>query len=279
MCGHVNTIFNHISSSHSKDAICVLEDLPNNEEWLTIPNDVPNITEDSEDSYWPNLEASIDNDKIKFKDLSIECVVCRTDVTIFPKDHVVDEEVGESHRAVILPCGHIFGASCVKQYFDMKTEQRQPASCIKCRAACYHPACGHPFYGAPMPCSIPRMAFTPHIVGKGGSIDPLCKLCNIRRAVSDITVEVKRAPDRTKAMDEFLGVVLEIDGESYPNTLACIDGIRRGSLERVYFPESVVDLFAHYQDLIEEKENGQDYWVGGHLGQWGAKLYVRKQHD
>ncbi|KAF5684466.1 hypothetical protein FDENT_6697 [Fusarium denticulatum] len=277
MCGHVNTIFNHISSSHSKDTICVLEDLPNNKEWLSIPNDIPNITEDSEDSYWPNLEASIDNEKIKFKDVSIECVVCRTDVTIFPKDHVVDEEVGESHRAVILPCGHIFGASCVKQYFDMKTEQRQPASCIKCRAPCYHPACGHAFYGAPMPCSIPRMAFTPHVVGKGGSIDPLCKPCNIRRAVSAITAEVKRAPDRTKAMDEFLGVVLTIDGQSY-NT-ASIDGFRPGSLERVYFPESVAGHFAHYQDLIEEKENGQDWWVGGHLGQWGAKLYVRKQHD
>ncbi|KAF5554757.1 hypothetical protein FPHYL_8379 [Fusarium phyllophilum] len=278
MCGHINTLFNHISSSHSKDTICVLEDLPNNEEWLRIPKDVPNITEDSEDSYWPNLEASIDNNKIKFKDVSIECVVCRTDVTIFPKDHVVDDEVGESHRAVILPCGHIFGASCVKQYFDMKTEQRQPASCIKCRAACYHPACGHPFYGQPMPCSIPRMGFTPHVVGKGGSIDPRCKLCTIRKVGRDILVEVRRAPDRPKAVDEYLGVVLEIDGISYTSR-ECSDGMRRGSLERVYFPASVAGLLADYRDRMEEKENGQDYWVSSHLGQWGVRLYVPKQKN
>ncbi|KAG9504800.1 hypothetical protein J7337_004778 [Fusarium musae] len=278
MCGHVNTIVNHISAIHSKDTICVLKDLPNNEEWLAIPNDVPNITEDSEDSYWPNLEASIDNDKIKFKDVSIECVVCRTDVTIFPKDHVVDEEVGESHRAVILPCGHIFGASCVKQYFDMKTEQRQPASCIKCRAACYHPACGHPFYGEPVPCSIPRMAFTPHVVGKGGSIDERCRFCTIQKVGLDILLEVKRAPDRPKTVDEFLGVVLKIDGKSYTDK-ACADGLRRGSLERVYFPSSVADLMEGYLDRLEEKEDGQDYWMSGRLGQFGVELYVHKQQD
>ncbi|KAF5597766.1 hypothetical protein FPANT_3999 [Fusarium pseudoanthophilum] len=35
-------------------------------------------------SYWPNLEGSINN-KIPSKNLSIECIVCRTDVTRFPK--------------------------------------------------------------------------------------------------------------------------------------------------------------------------------------------------
>ncbi|KAF5720685.1 hypothetical protein FMUND_4067 [Fusarium mundagurra] len=70
------------------DPICVLEDLPNNEEWCSISNDELTITEESEDSYWPNLEASIAK-KIKFKDVSIECVVCRTDVTVFPRDHIV----------------------------------------------------------------------------------------------------------------------------------------------------------------------------------------------
>ncbi|KAF5706296.1 hypothetical protein FMUND_11661 [Fusarium mundagurra] len=278
MCGHVNTIFNHISSTHSKDAICVPEDLPNNEEWLHIPNDEPIITEESEDSYWPNLEASIDSNKIKFKDVSIECIVCRTDVTIFPKDHVVDEEVGESHRAVILPCGHIFGASCVKQYFDMKTEQRQPACCIKCRAACYHPACGHPFYGAPMPCSIPGMAFTPHVVGKGGSIDERCRDCTIIKAGFDILVEVRRAPDRPKAVDEYLGVVLTID-DKITTSPQCWDGICRGSLEQVYFPASAADLMEGYRDRLEKKEDGQGYWISGRLGQFGVQLYVPKQEN
>ncbi|KAF4416103.1 hypothetical protein FACUT_12864 [Fusarium acutatum] len=278
MCGHITTIFQHISSTHSKDTICGLEDLHNNEEWCSIPNDEPTITEESEDSYWPNIEASIDNNKIKFKDLSIECVVCRTDVTIFPKDHVIDEEVGESHRAVVLPCGHIFGASCVKQYFDMNKEERTLSSCIKCRAACYHPACGHPFYGEPMPCSIPGMAFTPHVVGKGGSIDKRCKLCTYENVVLDITTEIKRAPDRTKAMDEFLGVVLKIDGKFYTNA-ACINGIRRGSLEPVYFPTSVADLLVGYRDRLEKKEDGQDYWISGRLGQFGVQLYVPKQQN
>ncbi|KAF4490520.1 hypothetical protein FAGAP_10700 [Fusarium agapanthi] len=277
MCGHINTLFNHIALTNSKDTICVLEDLNNNEKWCQIPKDEPVITEDSGESYWPNLEASINN-KLKFKDVSIECVVCRTDVTIFPQDHVVDEEVGESHRAVILPCGHIFGASCVKQYFDMKTQEGRLASCIKCRAACYHPACGCPFYGAPMPCSIPGMAFTPPVVGKGGSIDKRCKRCTIRKAMLDIIAEVKRAPDRPKAADEFLGVALQIDGISY-TTRECSEGVRRGSLERVYFPDSVVEHLVGYKDRMEKKENGQDYWVSAHLGQWGAKLYVPKQQD
>ncbi|KAI1042853.1 hypothetical protein LB505_001139 [Fusarium chuoi] len=278
MCKHVTTLFRHISSTHSKDTICVLEDLNNNEDWCKIPDDTPNITEDSEDSYWPNLEASIDSNKVQFKDLSIECAVCRTDVTIFPQDHVVEEEVGESHKAVILPCGHIFGASCVKRYFDMKSQERAHAFCIKCRAPCYHPACGHPFYGEPMPCSVPRMAFTPHVVGKGGSIDQRCQTCTYKNVIMDIIAEVKRAPDRTKAMDEFLGVVLKIKDKSY-TLRACIEGLDRGVLEQVYLPESVGDLLAGYKDRLEKKENGQDYWISGPLGDWGVIIYAPKQQD
>ncbi|KAF5538950.1 hypothetical protein FMEXI_9170 [Fusarium mexicanum] len=278
MCGHTTTLLNHVSSLHSKDTTCVPEDLNNNEKWCQPPDDEPVITDDSGESYWPNLKASIDNGKLKFKDVSIECVVCQTDVTVFPHEHVVDEEVGESHRAVILPCGHIFGASCVKQFFDMKTQEGQPATCIKCRAACYHPACGHPFYGEPMPCSIPRMGFTPHVVGKGGSIDERCEQCTIQKAIADINAEVERAPDRPKAADEFSGVALEIDGISY-TSLGCAAGDRLGLLEQVPFPDSVVDFIVGYKDRLEEKENGQDYWVSGYLGQWGAKLYVPKQKD
>ncbi|KAM5519198.1 hypothetical protein FOXYSP1_09983 [Fusarium oxysporum f. sp. phaseoli] len=271
MSGHLSTLLHHISSTHSKDTMCVLENLNNDTEWCSIPNDVPNITEESEDSYWPNLEASIDNNEIEFKDISIECVVCRSNVTIFPKDHVVDEEVGESHRAVILPCGHIFGASCVKRFFDMKTEEGARASCIKCRAACYHPHpdCGHPFYGEPMPSHKPGMAFTPHVVGKGGKIDLCCKMCTYKNAIYDITAEIQRAPDLPEDMKKSLGVVLTVDGKSYTTRRVVMS-----RLQEVYFPTSIADLFVEYKNRLEEKEDGQDYWISGYLSQCKVKLYV-----
>ncbi|KAF5624927.1 hypothetical protein F52700_9302 [Fusarium sp. NRRL 52700] len=276
MSGHITTLINHISAIHCKDTKCVL--LNNNEKWLTTPDDEPTITEEAQDSYWPNLEASIDSNKIQFKDLSIECDVCRTDVTIFPKDHVVDKEVGESHRAVILPCGHIFGASCVKRYFDIKSEEGSLATCIKCRAACYHPACGHPFYGEPMPCSIPGMAFTPHVVGKGGMIDHRCMPCTMARIISDISGAVKAAPDRPRAMDEFLGVVLVVGDKEYamPESL---DVMERQPMKLAYIPDSVLESFADYRERIERRENGQDFWISGYIGQWGVKLLVRPPQD
>ncbi|KAF4954877.1 hypothetical protein FGADI_4979 [Fusarium gaditjirri] len=248
--------------------MCIMEN-PADRPWFIIPNDVPHVTEDSQNGYWPNIEASIDNNEFQFKDLSIECVVCRTDVTVFPKDHVVDEEVGESHRAVILPCGHIFGASCVKRFFDMKNEEGARASCIKCRAACYHPACGHPFYGEPMPSHVPGMAFTPHVVGKGGKIDMHCEKCTYKKAIYDIMAEVQGAPDATEAMKKSLVVILTAKDKSY-----VLRPVETSRLQRVYFPASVVDRFVEYMDRTEKDEAGQGYWISGRLTGCNVRLYV-----
>ncbi|KAH7248665.1 uncharacterized protein BKA55DRAFT_690778 [Fusarium redolens] len=224
--------------------------------WFIIPNDVPNVTEESKDTYWPNLVASINNNDIEFKDIAVECVVCRTNVTIYPKDHVVDEEVGESHRAVILPCGHIFGASCVKKFFDIKQREGARASCIKCRAACYHP---HPTC----------MAFTPHVVGKGGQIDDCCKMCSIKRAIADVTTELNRTSNLPEPLREFFGVVISFGGKNYTT---CRVEMER--LQEIYFPEPVGSLLDEYLERREKKEDSQGYWMSGLLSHCNVKLYV-----
>jgi hypothetical protein len=243
---------------------------PTDRPWFIIPNDIPNVTEESKDTYWPNLVASINNNDIEFKDIAVECVVCRTNVTIYPKDHVVDEEVGESHRAVILHCGHIFGASCVKKFFDMKQREGARASCIKCRAACYHPhpTCGHPFYGEFMPTHKPGMAFTPHVVGKGGQIDERCKMCSIKRAIADFTTELNRTSNLPEPLREFFGVVISFGGKNYTT---CRVEMER--LQEIYFPEPVGSLLDEYLERME-KEDSQGYWMSGLLSHCNVTLYV-----
>ncbi|EMT60805.1 hypothetical protein FOC4_g10012085 [Fusarium odoratissimum] len=120
-----------------------------------------------------------------------------------------------------------------------------------------------------MPSHKPGMAFTPHVLGKGGKIDDCCKMCTYKKAIYDITAEIQRAPDLPEDMKKSLGVVLTVDGKSYTTRRVVMS-----RLQEVYFPTSVADLFVEYKNRLEEKEGGQDYWISGYLSQCKVKLYV-----
>ncbi|KAF9765296.1 hypothetical protein IL306_002383 [Fusarium sp. DS 682] len=240
---------------------------PNSRPWFIIPNDVPNVVEESQDSYWPNLVASIDNNEIQFKDLEVECESCKDLVTIYNRDHVIDEEIGESHRGVILPCGHIFGASCIKYFFNMKEEENAEAFCPKCRAACVHPFgdCRHAFYGKSIPTHKPGIDSIPHILSKGGRIAQGCRACSIQFAIEDICKKLEEWQD----LPACFAVCLEVDREKHWS-----HQVEEADIQEVVFPSHMLDFIAEYKEIIEHIEDSPVVWMNDYISHCQFKLYV-----
>jgi hypothetical protein len=112
----------------------------------------PTMNEKRTETNWSLLKVYLENDKVSFSDLELICAVCRDPMSVLPDGHGHREEDDvNSHRAMILPCGHIFGNSCIKTAFSDGSDLRPV--CFMCRADLVHPGCQHIHLGQQMPCS------------------------------------------------------------------------------------------------------------------------------
>ncbi|EMT64320.1 hypothetical protein FOC4_g10010815 [Fusarium odoratissimum] len=107
--------------------------------------------------FWPRLRDSLIEDPKLFNHLHLECGICLTDMSIFPHDHTFSPDEGlttekkmMSHRARILPCGHMFGNKCLHTMIDealkdMEDGESPEIACPSCRVVFSpHSDCGHP---------------------------------------------------------------------------------------------------------------------------------------
>ncbi|KAF4332636.1 hypothetical protein FBEOM_13571 [Fusarium beomiforme] len=150
---------------------------------------------------------------VELKDLDIQCKSCRTEITVYKKDHVIDDEINESHRGVILPCGLIFGASCIKYFFKMKEEEGVTPFCMKCCTESVHPSpgCRHTFWGKSMPTHKPEMDSIPPVLREGGEIADRCKRCSTTKALQDVLLELEKMPGLPPQVTKF-SISIEVDG-------------------------------------------------------------------
>ncbi|KAK2675456.1 hypothetical protein RAB80_007641 [Fusarium oxysporum f. sp. vasinfectum] len=62
------------------------------------------INEKAKESFWPRLASDIERNNVEFRDLAPECGICGEDITVLPFDHKLQNDKGDTHRGVILPC-------------------------------------------------------------------------------------------------------------------------------------------------------------------------------
>ncbi|KAF4496371.1 hypothetical protein FAGAP_7479 [Fusarium agapanthi] len=140
--------------------------------------------------FWPRLRDSLIEDPELFNHLHLECGICLTEMSIFRHDHTFSPDEGltpkekmRSHRARILPCGHMFGHKCLYTMIDEAVketeEERAPVlSCPSCREVFSpHRDCPHPHTGKFMPTTMEGVYKVPPTFSEGGVLSHSCGNC------------------------------------------------------------------------------------------------------
>ncbi|RGP77516.1 hypothetical protein FLONG3_4301 [Fusarium longipes] len=95
------------------------------------------------ETFFPTLMEILKEDPSAVERLNLECGICLEKMT--PKTPKPEGYLGLDHEAAILPCGHIFGNSCV---MNLAKCDHRDGTAHKC------PACRHPLQFTP--CGCPR---------------------------------------------------------------------------------------------------------------------------
>ncbi|KAF9769737.1 hypothetical protein IL306_012828 [Fusarium sp. DS 682] len=147
--------------------------------------------------YWPRLRDSLIEDPELFNYLHLECGICYDDMSIFPHEHTFDLETDSqdealSHRARILPCGHMFGSKCLHSLIDEAVQNMIPGyqgaiPCPVCRINfSWHDDCRHDHTGMPMPTTMAGVYAMPPTFLEGGVLADKCGNCQ----TSDIALAI-----------------------------------------------------------------------------------------
>ncbi|EWY97586.1 hypothetical protein FOYG_02405 [Fusarium oxysporum NRRL 32931] len=161
--------------------------------------------------FWPRLRDSLVEDPKLFNHLHLECGICLTGMSIFPHDHTFSPDEGltpekkmMSHRARILPCGHMFGNKCLHTMIDealkdMEDGESPEIACPSCRVVFSpHSDCEHPHSGKFMPTTMEGVYAMPATLAEGGILSHRCGEC---LAVEIISVVAVLAPVFTPPLD------------------------------------------------------------------------------
>ncbi|KAF5692890.1 hypothetical protein FDENT_2462 [Fusarium denticulatum] len=149
--------------------------------------------------FWPRLRDSLIEDPELFNHLHLECGICLNDMSIFRHDHTFSPDEGltpkqkmMSHRACILPCGHMFGHKCLYTMIDevvKETEEgRVPIlSCPSCRVVFSpHRDCPHPPSGKFMPTTMEGVYKIPPTFSESGVLSHSCGQCIAIETISAV---------------------------------------------------------------------------------------------
>ncbi|KAI1052426.1 hypothetical protein LB507_007625 [Fusarium sp. FIESC RH6] len=113
-----------------------------------IENDLtdtePSNTDPITNTNWPTLLREVQDDPDNKRVLRLTCDICFELMATSP-----GQDPGNlCHEAIILPCGHMFGQSCIEEWIQSKERRHYKYSCPKCRAVmkpfvkCHHPIRG-----------------------------------------------------------------------------------------------------------------------------------------
>jgi hypothetical protein len=98
------------------------------------------------ETFFPNLLETLKEDPSAAERLDLECGVCLEKMTVNDevKIRVTDDEIDVVHGAYILPCGHMFGFSCITQLASRQLRAGADHTCPTCRHRLHYIPCHCP---------------------------------------------------------------------------------------------------------------------------------------
>ncbi|KAJ4268933.1 hypothetical protein NW762_003004 [Fusarium torreyae] len=225
-------------------------------------------------TYWPILRDYLLENPNLYETLHLECGICLEEMTVFPHEHSYDPEMYHmSHRARILPCGHMFGSKCAFVMIDEAIANDQPICCPICRSDfSRHQDCGHAHTGMPMPTNIDVIKAFPPTLSEGGAVADKCGDCQVTEILLGINY---LAPTLLSSIDieegEFLGVAAHTLGRRWAITQMAEDGMETHLVQNIHLGSSLQRII----DVIKQhlRESSSKNWRS--LDLTGFDLEVR----
>ncbi|KAM0232823.1 hypothetical protein ACHAPO_007649 [Fusarium lateritium] len=152
------------------------------------PATLNNVTP-ADSTWWPPLRTALLSGELKPEDLKIDCAICLERCTVLGREV---KEHGLTHTAVILPCGHILGHSCINKHLWHLLKKEGKARCPFCREKFHHTECGHicSVYSIPLDEELTKTI--PEILGRGGSISTKCHECWLRGLAENLKRTIRK---------------------------------------------------------------------------------------
>ncbi|RYP00847.1 hypothetical protein DL766_001037 [Monosporascus sp. MC13-8B] len=147
------------------------------------PEEVEHVEEMiTECDYWPQVYCHLENRNANGKKaprLELTCRICLSSVLKFPDAIMSNCDDWPVEELTVAPCGHIFGASCLRSWTDAKFMSREIPACPTCRFPLIHHACGHFIrvreFSSDELLGLARKV--PISVPQGGRVHPYCSGC------------------------------------------------------------------------------------------------------
>ncbi|EKJ74872.1 hypothetical protein FPSE_04908 [Fusarium pseudograminearum CS3096] len=149
----------------------------------------PTMNEMRAETNWPVLKSYLEDGKVSFEDLKLPCGICRDTMTVLPSQHQTDED-GMTHSAMIFPCGHIFGKSCIELAFAEGSDLGRV--CFACRADITYTECKHVHAGTSVPSTKEGIKDIPGILSKEGEMAERCGGCLLEYTSDKLIDEVSK---------------------------------------------------------------------------------------
>ncbi|RYP42976.1 hypothetical protein DL770_011897 [Monosporascus sp. CRB-9-2] len=148
-----------------------------------VPEEVEPVEEViTECDYWPQVYCHLENrhaNREKARRLELTCSICLSSVLKFPDSIMSNCDDRPVEELTVAPCGHIFGASCLRSWTDAKFVSREIPACPTCRFPLLHHACGHFIrvreFSSDGLLGLARKVPIP--VPQGGRVHPYCSGC------------------------------------------------------------------------------------------------------
>ncbi|KAF5021286.1 hypothetical protein F66182_6684 [Fusarium sp. NRRL 66182] len=168
------------------------------------------------ETWWPRFREAVEADIFKRRPIQLACSICQELITTNSSEPSHSNVDGTSHAAVIIPCGHIVGLSCLIRWLvHSNRPERNYSRCPACNAKCFHhPRCGHRCMGRMLPGNPGKYSTIPPVLSAGGVVAPECSKCEAKLLLRQLCKYAKIYPTLIPApgRDQYIGFGLLING-------------------------------------------------------------------
>ncbi|CAG7559247.1 unnamed protein product [Fusarium equiseti] len=235
----------------------------------TDPTDTDPITSTN----WPTLIKEVKEDPDNKRDLRLTCDICFELMATSPGQNLGNL----CHEAFILPCGHMFGQSCIEEWMKGARRRHYKYSCPACRATMkQHSKCGHPIRGRCIPPSRDEYPNVSSVRSEGGGQLSRCTRCVatgaiklLKKLVGNHHVELE--PGQTANLR------LVSPDASQQFILPYIKGKEYRVDRNIDLPEHMHSVWARVQNRLNTE--GEKSWFEMDIGRWELVLSVMDVRD
>ncbi|KAI5465340.1 hypothetical protein BGZ63DRAFT_373327 [Mariannaea sp. PMI_226] len=139
------------------------------------------------DTFWPSLKQALGQGDGAWKRLSLDCGICLEKLDVQKSLHGYHSDDESDHIPKIMPCGHIYGLSCIQNMIANRETDDAEVVCPACREFWSYTHCNHVNLGRHFPRPFREdMDWVPQVIIHGGSLSSQCTECSVKSCMHSL---------------------------------------------------------------------------------------------